>query len=208
MAYINPASVISPKHSWGSNHQVLWDGGDSSWSAADGLWEDKPCLALRWNGSEGHDGIGNPQSRGNPTWFIVPSQLEKDMRQTIRAIAESRSVVLCEVYQADGYQLGAWRLEAKLHPVFVKKLSGQSLTFNLPEIPKRLFISEKEYRTAGPEGLLGMFVNGQWKGDVYSNGINENENPSSVDDFRRAFIEVVRSAALKTGLTLDDGFIE
>ena len=205
MAYIDPIDVISPKHSWGSNHKILWNGGDGDWSAAEGLWESKPCLALRWNGSAKYEGIGSPQSRGNPTWFIVPRQLESDLRQTIYAIAESKSVVLCEIYQADGYDVGAWRLEAKLNPQFVTKMSGSNLTFKLPELQKRLFISEKEYRTAGSEGLLGMFVNGHWKGDVYTNGIEENKNPTSVDDFRRAFIDSVRNAASETGLISVDG---
>ena len=92
-----------------------------------------------------------------------------------------------------------------MNPQFVTKMSGSNLTFKLPELQKRLFISEKEYRTAGSEGLLGMFVNGHWKGDVYTNGIEENKNPTSVDDFRRAFIDSVRNAASETGLISVDG---
>jgi len=74
-AYIVPEKVISPQKHW-SLIKVLHDGGPGNYSVALG----------RWNGS-GDSPIGNPQSRGLPTWFIVPGnyqesiveQLSKDM---------------------------------------------------------------------------------------------------------------------------------
>ncbi len=39
-------------------------------------------LAIRWNGRADAE-IGNPQSRGLATWFIVPRQLEGALREVI-----------------------------------------------------------------------------------------------------------------------------
>lgn len=73
-----PSDVHSPKRLWSLVH-VLFDGGvgrpdnPSGSSLAIGLWDSKPVLAMRWNGNEDNP-IGNPQSRGLPTWFVVPEQ--------------------------------------------------------------------------------------------------------------------------------------
>jgi hypothetical protein len=76
--YVKPEDVLGPKRSWQLFH-VLFDGGPSGTdldqftgtSLAIGRWEGKPKLAIRWNGSA-ENRIGNPQSRGVPTWFILP----------------------------------------------------------------------------------------------------------------------------------------
>ncbi len=51
--------------------KVLDDRGPGGTSLAIGRWDDEPCLAIRWNGKEGSP-VGNPQSRGLPTWFVLP----------------------------------------------------------------------------------------------------------------------------------------
>ena len=53
----------------------------------DGLWGE--VLAIRWNGSAGAE-IGNPQSRGLATWFIVPEELEQTVRDAIANLANAR----------------------------------------------------------------------------------------------------------------------
>ncbi len=70
MAYIPAPAVLSPKKQW-SLIAVLEDNGPNEGSLALGRWENNPCLAMRWNGNDNNP-IGNPQSRGLPTWFIVP----------------------------------------------------------------------------------------------------------------------------------------
>lgn len=73
MSYVPPYQVISPKDRWELDC-VVYDGGPGSYAVAAGYWEEEPCLAIRWNGiSEPHKGLGNPQSRGLPTWFILPN---------------------------------------------------------------------------------------------------------------------------------------
>lgn len=71
--YIPPTAVISPKQHW-ILIAVLEDTGQGpgSHALALGRWDQQPVLAMRWNGDKKNP-IGNPQSRGLPTWFIVPN---------------------------------------------------------------------------------------------------------------------------------------
>jgi hypothetical protein len=70
--YVKPSDVQSPKRHWSLIH-VIFDGGENGSSLAIGRWDNKPALAMRWNGNSGSP-LGNPQSRGLPTWFVVPEQ--------------------------------------------------------------------------------------------------------------------------------------
>lgn len=82
MAYVDPNTVTSPR-SLVADVDVIWSGGPwtetdpdwSGWAAAKLLWDGRPAVGLRWNGHDGEPGVGNPQSRGLPTWFIVPAGL-------------------------------------------------------------------------------------------------------------------------------------
>lgn len=67
---IEPASVVSPKASW-RLIDVLHRGKAEDDAVALGMWNGSPVLAMRWNGSKDAP-LGNPQSRGLPTWFILP----------------------------------------------------------------------------------------------------------------------------------------
>jgi hypothetical protein len=83
MAYVDPSKVVSPKANW-TLIKVLRNGethgkGDDDAALAIGNWDELdgegpyPVFAMRWNGSKKSEtGVGNPQSRGLPTWFIVP----------------------------------------------------------------------------------------------------------------------------------------
>lgn len=83
MAYVDPNTVVSPKAHW-SLIKVLRNGetngqGDDDASLAIGRWDEHDgsgpttVFAMRWNGSQADaGGVGSPQSRGLPTWFIVP----------------------------------------------------------------------------------------------------------------------------------------
>lgn len=74
MAYMNPLMVLSPKGRI-ADLDVLHDSGESGFSVAQMTWDGVPgSVGVRWNGSEA-EGVGNPQSRGIPTWFILPEPL-------------------------------------------------------------------------------------------------------------------------------------
>lgn len=66
---IDPNLVNSPKASV-SEKQVLYNQGE--FSVAILRWNEKEAIGTRWNG---HNNIGNPQSRGVPTWHILPIEI-------------------------------------------------------------------------------------------------------------------------------------
>jgi len=70
--YTPPNEVVSPKKRWGLI-AVLDEGTEGTSALAIGRWDGDVVLAMRWNG-DGANRNGNPQSRGLPTWFIVPEK--------------------------------------------------------------------------------------------------------------------------------------
>jgi len=86
--YITPDKVTSPRRMW-SLIRVLETGDkpdshDNRVAIAIGNWEGSPVLGMRWNGSKGSP-IGSPQSRGLPTWFIIPGRLQDAVIKTLSA---------------------------------------------------------------------------------------------------------------------------
>lgn len=72
---MKPSEVRSPREHW-TLIEVLYDGADDPGdSLAVGEWDGARRLAARWNG--GPKGIGNPQSRGLPTWFVIPPRYNR-----------------------------------------------------------------------------------------------------------------------------------
>ncbi|OQA55449.1 MAG: hypothetical protein BWY42_01452 [Candidatus Omnitrophica bacterium ADurb.Bin277] len=77
MSYINPNLVVSPKDRV-TDLKILRDEGENKWALASLRWDGEPATAIRWNGGSNDPrfpGIGNPQSRGVPTWFILPDEI-------------------------------------------------------------------------------------------------------------------------------------
>ncbi len=68
--YVPPMDVTAPRRRW-TLVEVLVDFGEREAVLALGRWEGSPVLAVRWNGDSERP-IGNPQSRGMATWFILP----------------------------------------------------------------------------------------------------------------------------------------
>jgi hypothetical protein len=78
---IDSRTVVSPKASIRNLHVVfdggLWDEANpdwSGWSLSMLQWDGSPAVGVRWNGEMGVS-VGSPQSRGLPTWFIMPQPL-------------------------------------------------------------------------------------------------------------------------------------
>lgn len=103
--FVTPDKVVSPRKYW-SLIRVLETGNqpDSHGervAVAIGNWknwttsEESKVLAMRWNGDEDRP-LGTPQSRGLPTWFIVPRRfqdavidtLSKDDQQLVKTLLD------------------------------------------------------------------------------------------------------------------------
>jgi hypothetical protein len=79
--FIKPNDVLSPKRQW-VLIAILDEGSASEAALAIGRWDDQPVLAVRWNGSKDNR-LGNPQSRGLPTWFILPDKYREAILGTL-----------------------------------------------------------------------------------------------------------------------------
>jgi hypothetical protein len=92
MPYILPEAVISPKANWRLVDVVL-DKGEGDCAYAIGMWDDKRRVGFRWNGTE--DGpIGNPQSRGLPTWTMLDTALHRAvLRQVTKKNPEKANIM-------------------------------------------------------------------------------------------------------------------
>lgn len=84
--YVPPEDVTAPRRQW-SLIKVLVDTKLGGFALALGKWGDVPVFAMRWNGSkkrsDGRPDIGNPQSRGLATWFIVPEDYNDAVFRTL-----------------------------------------------------------------------------------------------------------------------------
>lgn len=101
MAYIEPATVLAPKTSVRSV-QILYNSAsadDGGWSVARVGWEGSERVGVRWNGAEDSPGIGNPQSRGHATWFILPEELERVILDRVDELSMSGPGGLLERYR-------------------------------------------------------------------------------------------------------------
>lgn len=193
--YIDPSTVDSPKASW-KLKTVIYNSspGQGGWSAAEGEWEGSPCLGVRWNGSNSEEGVGNPQSRGYATWFIIPDGLEDAIRREIEFLSQTEGNVSCEIYRPEDYDYGAWRVELTLGPQILRRLNNNSLVFTIPTLQNRVFHPDKGYVRAIDGELRGAFVDGKWYGDVYSNGISENDNLTKIESVRDALTQSIMRA--------------
>jgi hypothetical protein len=77
MSYKKPAEVISPKAHW-SLIDVLLDRGEGDCAYALGIWDGERRIGFRWNGTEDNE-LGNPQSRGLPTWTMLDTEIHKQI---------------------------------------------------------------------------------------------------------------------------------
>lgn len=93
MIYVNPLNVVSPRDCV-SNVNVIFDGGEESFSIAEMDWEGTNAVGIRWNvasrewdDSEKLAGKkeckGMPVSRTYPVWFILPAVSGSYIQQII-----------------------------------------------------------------------------------------------------------------------------
>ena len=97
MAYVDPEKVDSPKNSV-RNVRVRHNQG--KWAVAELEWEDEAAIGIRWNGTEGEAGVGSPQSRGHPTWFIVPEELADAVREKVESLSKGGRDKIADGYRA------------------------------------------------------------------------------------------------------------
>lgn len=100
------------------------------------------------------------------------------------------------IHRPSGYDYGAWRVKMQLRDPSEMQFLGASVPFPLPELPKRRVASDDGYLSVlwnekGGVTHGGQFIDGVWKGHLYTNGIEEDRNPTNIDDVKVALYETV-----------------
>jgi hypothetical protein len=107
--------------------------------------------------------------------------------------------VVVYISRPDGYDFGAWRVFIKLRNPEEATWCGSSVPFSLPtSFKKRRLASDSEYQSV--VGVLnektfveyemgGVFINGEWRGHLYSNGVEEGKNPTTIDEVKSGLVD-------------------
>jgi hypothetical protein len=126
MAYVKLGDVNSPKAHW-RLIEVLLDRGEGECAYALGKWNGDSRIGFRWNGTKDNP-IGNPQSRGLPTWTM----LDENLHEAIIALLpkEKRSIarrflgtgVLFDGVSLSGDQLSVLLWDVRQNPAIIAKI--------------------------------------------------------------------------------------
>lgn len=124
MSYIQAGSVISPKTSWKLIAVVL-DNGPGQGAYALGTWDGKPRIAFRWNGTN-ENPLGNPQSRGLPTWTMMDENLHLLL---VGQFPEDKQALACSILGIETPPMV--EMKVSYHPsgrrTLMKRFSGQRM---------------------------------------------------------------------------------
>ena len=99
MSYMDPCAVVSPKHRI-KDVEIVYDSGpiEGSWAVAKFRWDSKDRIGVRWNEEQG-EGVGTPQARGVPTWFVLPEDLAQAVLQRAQELANGGEARLTASYR-------------------------------------------------------------------------------------------------------------
>jgi len=87
MSYTDPSQVLSPK-TLVRNVRVIENEGEGSYSIAKIIYDEREVLACRWNGGD-QEPSGHPNSRGIPTWFVIPDRMKNDILKGVFSRAKN-----------------------------------------------------------------------------------------------------------------------
>jgi hypothetical protein len=193
MGYKTPDDVISPKSRWKLS-SIICNTGQGGFAVAEGEWDNAYAIGLRWNGDDDTGSSGNPQSHGNPTWFVVPHELESAVLNVAADIEKKKTLIVCTVTRPDDFQHGVFRVEISVKGPLREKIEGRKIPFEMPRLQKRFFRIEADFRAAPSNGsthLRGQLNDGAWHAIVQTNGIDEDSNPTTLDVVKDALIASV-----------------
>jgi hypothetical protein len=106
--------------------------------------------------------------------------------------------VRCAIFRPDNYEVGrAWRVEVSVPRRVLDYWNGSPFVFELPSFGKWLIQATPEYRYDGLKD--GRLVEGVWRGDLYSNGVAEVDNPVRLAQVKRQFIKNVNDTIARSG---------
>jgi hypothetical protein len=138
--------------------------------------------------------------------FIYAARYQVDDRPCLTAVkaALARAIlpavsngVRCRIYQPDAYVRGAWRVEVELPSAALNVLGGSGLSFPVRDLPARRLHGDDGFRYASPSG--GQFVDGLWRAHLYTNGVSEEDNRTSLSRVAHGILAAVYESLAKAG---------
>lgn len=130
---------------------------------------------------------------------------DEPLREFVTGFLDKHRKMLGDIAQIrinhlPGYEHGAWKIEMTLDD----SIKSLPLPFHFPKLPNRSIHGDPEYKTvllshAGDDHEIGgLFMDRIWRGRVYTFGITEDANPTSIEDVREAFKKTPVYAAKMT----------
>jgi|GEM_PF-76280 len=159
-SYKNPKFINSPKGVV-EVVEVIYDGKDDpAYSLAIIKWENTYKLGIRWNiaysewddyrKQNGQDEcIGNPQSRGIPTWFVLPGEIilyQPDEAVRLEVRLEDETVWLTQAQIVDLFQSSKANISEHIKNIYDQKELEESSTV-------------RDFRTVRQEGKRQVMRN-------------------------------------------------
>lgn len=146
------------------------------------------------------------EGRWGGEFFIYSAAHQLDDTQCVKSCraALARAVlsamtprVRCEIWRPDGYAMGGWCVRMTLGPEVTGFWGDGRLAFELPALRSRLIHTKPPYLFNGPKG--GCFIDGEWNTHLYSNGVAEAENPTTLPQVKAALYRSVYDTLEKGG---------
>lgn len=108
-----------------------------------------------------------------------------------------------------GYMHGAFHVQAKLEDEEVAAYLAWPISFAIPNLPKRSIVTRAGFIVAesieGGIFLRGIFREGAFEADIYTNGIAEDENPTKINVVEKALKSSIE-AAISSSMSIYRGF--
>lgn len=122
--------------------------------------------------------------------FIYGTEEQLDDARTLKkiksaivksALPSTSNRVVCDIYHPDRYDPNARRIEIALGAQVLEFLGSTPLHFQIPAMEQRFFVMDDKRSNA--EGT-GVIVDGFWGAAVNSNGVDEAENSTPLEEVR------------------------
>jgi hypothetical protein len=95
------------------------------------------------------------------------------------------------ISRPDNYQRGAWRIEVYAGKNHWSEFGANDVGFAIPQLPKRHIIVKYPFLM---DHQMGRLNDGYWCADMYSNGIDEDRNPTSLETVEAAILTSINAA--------------
>ena len=127
---------------------------------------------------------------------VVPSnQIRQMIDDFIDQHDQQHDLVTVHIHRPDGYDVGAWRVTAKLTDPAYGLWGGVPIPFRLPNLKYRQINSDEDYIAIvyidGQPIRGGKFLSGIWHGYVHTDTYPEASNPTTIATVKKEIFDCI-----------------